>query len=345
MAQLSPVRFRATDASNVVISGAGLFIYEVGTSTLATLYSDADLLVPRANPVESLATGYWPQFYTASGETFDLQARTTTSVGSTLLWEALEVDSVGSEDTGTFLRDFAGNGRVQIVGVTGVPRMEFGPPTGDNIGGGVIISGWAGTDLESANWKGPLSVTGAVSVGGNFTVTGTMPADKILSSGTATAAATTNIALPTGYDTYILELSYIAPSTSLTVEALFAFDGGGTMKVGVDDYGWGLFEQGPTTAVAGGVDASDARIALFNIGASTSNAPNVAVYRITSATGKETGIAGNHWIDDDASFGMKAGQVMGMTRTKNYGKATFIQIKASTGTLSFKYILKGVRDL
>lgn len=345
MAQIHPARYRATDASNAVVSGAGLFVYNTGTSTLATLYSDDPPVTTRANPVESLATGFFPQFYVAANTTYDIQARTTTSVGSALLWEELEIDSLGSEDTGTFYRDYSGNGRLQAVGTGGAIRMEFGPPTGDNIGGAAIISGWAGTDLDSASWKGPLSITGALTVTGNSTFTGTIPADKILASATQATAATHNIALPTGYDTYILEMSYIAPSTSMTVELLFAFDAVPTFKVGADDYAWGLFEQGPTTAVAGAVDDADVRIALFNIGASTSNAPNTAVYRITSATGKESGVAGSHWLNDSAIFGMKAGQTMGMTHTKNYGKATYIQIKASAGTVGFKYVLKGVRDL
>ncbi len=338
MAQLSPVRFRALDASGALVSGAGLFVYEVGTSTLASLYSDADLLVATANPVISSATGYWAQFYTASGETFDIQARATSSAASTLLWEALEVDSVGSEDTGTFFRDYAGNGRVQIVGATGVPRMEFGPPTGDNIGGGLIISGWAGTDLESADWLGPLDITG------NLSVTGSIQSDKYLDSGEETASASVIIDIPTGYDAYDLEITNLITSASTSIEVFFGFDGA-TFKTGADDYAWSYTGLAPTATSSS--DISDARLAIGTTGAAvTAGNPSRILITIDSIAGKETGISGSFRLaNSDGAYATSLLSFVGQTRGKNYGKISQIKLSGNTANIGFRWVLKGKKGV
>lgn len=343
MAQLSPTRFRATDANNVPINGAGLFVYQTGTTTKQTLYSDAALTITRANPVVSASTGYWAQFYVATGVTLDIQARTTDDVGSALLWEALEVDSVGTEDTGTFSRDFGADGRLQAVGATGAVRMEFGPPTGDNIGGGAIVSGWAGTDLDTGDWLGPLDVTGNVSVGGTLTVTGTLSVTgesdfyQLLTSGAVPAAASFDITLSATYDSYVLVMQNVS-GTSTTPIARFSFDNGSTYKSAAGDYVGSTKNIGGTTV---GATSSSTDIALAPSGTILYSTYELYIF---SAALKESSIGGivTSVISGDANVSWPAGA----TNNKNYGKATNIRILTAAGTFSAgRYALFGVPGL
>lgn len=164
MAQLSPVRFRATNAIGELVVGAGLFLFLAGTSTPADIFTDDDLTTPALNPLISGSDGYWPQFYLAAGQVVDVFARQTDDLGSTLLWQALSVASAGLEDVSTFLRDFGADGRVRMVGDSGVVRLEFGDPAGDDVGGKWAISGWNGTDFDAGSIEGPLEVDGTLKV-------------------------------------------------------------------------------------------------------------------------------------------------------------------------------------
>jgi hypothetical protein len=138
--------FRAKNANGVIASGAGLWVYETGTTTAADIFTDSDLTIPASNPLESDSAGYFPQFFIASATRVDLQCRADADdVSSTLLWQALKIDSLGVDDGSVFLRDFGDDGRLQARGSAGVVNLEFGDPVGDNIGGVGRIGGWAGT--------------------------------------------------------------------------------------------------------------------------------------------------------------------------------------------------------
>lgn len=59
----------ARDRYDALVSGAKLYIYENGTTTLASIYSDADLTVPAANPIVANASGQFPTRWIARGTT------------------------------------------------------------------------------------------------------------------------------------------------------------------------------------------------------------------------------------------------------------------------------------
>jgi len=342
MAQLSNVRFRALDANNAIVSGAGLFIYEEGsTSSFASIYTDASLTTPASNPLTSYTNGYFPQFYIAEGLTVDIYARQTTSVGSTLLWQALSVDSVGNEAVDTFYRNFDTNGRLQAVGAGGLVRLEFGDPVGDNTGGDAVVSGWGGTDLTSYEHRGPMHITGALDVDGAIST-----AAHLLSSGSVTAAASFEITLPAGYTSYRLEIRYLGLSTTAYVTAVFAFDGVPTYKTGASDY-----TSSYTSVSAGAVGLSETGAAASILLNSTTGAAVPANYgscaflQLISAAGKETVITGavNIYDATTSPTGRNiAGTVFGRTNAKNYGKATHVKLAANTGTITAEYTLYGV---
>lgn len=344
MAQLSNVRFRALDANNAIVSGAGLFIYEEGsTSSLASIYTDAGLTTPASNPLTSYTNGYFPQFYIAEGLTVDVYARQTTSVGSTLLWQALSVDSVGNEAVDTFYRDFGANGRLQAVGTGGLVRLEFGDPVGDDAGGDAVVSGWGGTDLTSYEHRGPMHITGDLHVAGDLEVDGAITkAPHILSSGSASAAASFEIALPSGYTQYKLEIRYLGLSTNAYVQAVLAFDAVPTYKTGGGDY------VGAYAGIAAGnmtisEQAAGPSMILCNTTSSavTSTLGSNAQVDIISAAGKETSLSGQVNIWDGSSKHIP-GPFFSATNAKNYGKATYVKLSANTGTITAEYTLYGV---
>lgn len=58
---------RATDANGDPVSGAKLYVYEAGTTTPVTTYSDSALTTAQASPVIADAAGYFPQTYIPNG--------------------------------------------------------------------------------------------------------------------------------------------------------------------------------------------------------------------------------------------------------------------------------------
>ena len=339
--------FRAENANGVIVSGAGLWVYQTGTTTPANIFTDEALTAPAANPLESNSAGYFAQFFIASSTRVDLQCRADAdNATSTLLWQALKIDSLGAEDASTFLRDFGDDGRVQFIGRDNKTNLEFGDPSGDDVGGTARIGGWNGTPLDDLEIEAAQAdITGNLDVGGNLIVTGNGPFEKIIGNGTAAPASTHNIALPSGYNAYRLVLTELTASTGLTVEALFAFDDVPTFKVGADDYAWSQFTRGPTGADSSGAnDTSDARIGLINMAAASTGQNNHAELTIMSVTAGEAAVSCEAF-HENAAYGYIKTSSKGSTRGKTYGKATFIQLKGSTGNIGFKYNLLGLRNL
>ena len=70
-ARIQPPGLRAIDANGIPISGAILYVYDVGTTTLKSIYSDSGLSVALTNPLSGVnasdASGYFPVAYLASG--------------------------------------------------------------------------------------------------------------------------------------------------------------------------------------------------------------------------------------------------------------------------------------
>lgn len=59
---------RGADANNDPASGAKLYVYEAGTTTPVTVYSDKAMTVAHAIPVVADASGAWPEIYAPDGQ-------------------------------------------------------------------------------------------------------------------------------------------------------------------------------------------------------------------------------------------------------------------------------------
>jgi hypothetical protein len=63
MANLFDPHYQAVDANGLPMAGAKLYFYLAGTSTLATVYQNADASTPHTNPVVADASGLFPPIY------------------------------------------------------------------------------------------------------------------------------------------------------------------------------------------------------------------------------------------------------------------------------------------
>lgn len=63
MTMLFTPRFQAEDASGLPYSGAKLYFYQSGTTTLITIYQDAAKATPHTNPVVADATGNFAEIF------------------------------------------------------------------------------------------------------------------------------------------------------------------------------------------------------------------------------------------------------------------------------------------
>jgi hypothetical protein len=72
MAILTEGRILVTDASDTPINGGKVRIYNTGTTTLTSVFSDADLSVPLTNPVVANSSGFCPVIFGAEGTIVDI---------------------------------------------------------------------------------------------------------------------------------------------------------------------------------------------------------------------------------------------------------------------------------
>ncbi len=92
-AHISKPFIHVEDSSGNPYVGAVLYVYDVGTTTLKSIYSDAGLSVAVTNPLSganaSDAAGNFPRVYLASG-TYKLRAETSAGV---LIWQEDNIDT------------------------------------------------------------------------------------------------------------------------------------------------------------------------------------------------------------------------------------------------------------
>lgn len=340
MAQLSPVRFRATNAIGEIVVGAGLFIFQAGTSTPADIFTDAELMTPAANPLVSDLDGYWPQFYMAAGQTLDLFARQSDDIGSTMLWQALSVDTVGQEDAASFERDFGSDGRVRIVGDSGVVRLEAGPPVGDNIGGALDISGWNDTPLDTMAIK-----ASEIHLDGPLTLNDDAPLQLLKSTGSVAAQPSVAFTLDDSFDCWEIHLRNVRISADARLQAHLSFDGGATYKSSGGDYMFQSYGTGGSGATNETRTTSAAIRLMLAIGAAETTEGGDIVFRVVSKAGWETRVRSEYVFDGATTAQDHAiGVYFTATNLKNYGKATTIRVTPSVAAnMSFDYAVYGVR--
>lgn len=331
------------DSNGDPLPGAKLITRVPGTTTPKATYNAPDLLNPLTNPVIADSAGRFPQMWANTGENFDLVLTDENDVTI----EAFEsVTALGTEDQEINI-DFGSNGRFAVRGADGVPNIEFGDVTGDNVGGSGRIGGWDGTqgdnlevDFATTTFTGALNVAGPISTPSPSGLAVPM----VVGRGTVSAVSTIDIPIPATYSSYMLEIRNMVGSvtTAQQLNGTLSFDGGGTYKSAADDYQVALFYNGGSTTSQAATNSASVGVTRGSGGASGLGGTDVRVQIWTGST-RETRMlsdmcgftAGNNLLS-------VMGQVASTTNNKGYGRATNLRIVPSTGTVSFSWVLTGI---
>lgn len=347
MALLPEPRLRVTTAAGVPVSGGKLRLYNQGTTNLTSVFSDATLATPLANPIVAASDGYLPQFFAAEG---------TVVTGAFL--DASNVEITGQafvsavfvgQNTGTIERDFT-NSRVTISGAAGIVSIEAGDPSPDEIGGKLRLGGRAGTQADTISLDAATTnTTGLLTVNG-----------KKLSGVVATAAttfsavSTIDIALPqtlTGtraWKVTIFDIITPASPGNNNFSVRLAYDSVPTFKSGAADYAYshigydvgvpGVSESRSAGASSGLLNGN------ANMLTTTGKPARIELDIITPASGTdptviETRIMGYNQAGTPMPY-RATGVMLGLG---GYGTATYLRIILSAGTVSGKYRVEALR--
>lgn len=141
-----PVSF-AVDTNGVPLAGALLYFYITGTDTLLNTYSDVNLTIPNANPVEADTNGQWPSIFMSSAL---YKVRLFDSEGNEV-WTRdpvfVSVQAVGEFLSGVrllFPQAAAPTGWTQVTTIND-RVLRVVSTAGAGIGGSWTISGLGGT--------------------------------------------------------------------------------------------------------------------------------------------------------------------------------------------------------
>jgi len=332
----------AVDANLNALPAARLHTFDsVATTVTKATYSDPELTTPHANPVVANASGQFPQIFADVGESFYLVLKTSAGV---LVEDFEQVDALGNTGSGSFDRDFGAGGRWSVAGAAGVVRMEFGPPTGDDIGGIAELGGQDGTQGQTLEVDfAETTITGDVAIVGELEVTSdTVPFPKLLTRGTVTAQAALELALDDSFSEWEVRVRDLLTSGGNPITGQISVDSAATYKAAAGDYVYVSIHQ--ASGGAGATTATDGTYVQLTNATPTTAADGLdAVIRITSKTSRETRMMAN-WIAISATSGnCLTGQSGGGTKAKAYGKATNVKLAPTAGTFTCDYAVYGVR--
>lgn len=348
---------RATDSANAVVSGAKLRIYEQGTTTLATVYSDDGLTTPASNPLTADSAGWFDLVYATQDQLFDIRVETATGgAASTPIKSWSDQPALGPEGS-SLLRDFI-NARFKVSASSGVVNIEVGDPDPDNTGGSMRLGGWAETqaddieiDAAAITTTGPLSVGGALSTTGVITENGKkLPGVIQTPATTFTTASTVDIPLtntPTGVRAWEVYVFDLLMSASSDLRMRLAYDATPTFKTGIADYGYG-YVQAPfgSSSVLAYDDAESDYIEFRPAHGTASANARPAFIKFTVYTpnsgANETQILGE-MMHYSGTTQIPRPIFFAGTGKGGYGRATYARIYPSTGTLTGAYLVKPLR--
>lgn len=341
MALLMHGRLRVTTSANVVINGGKARIKNAGTSTLSTVYSDVGLTTPLTNPVVADSDGWCPQVFAAEGLAVDVDYETAAGV---VVKQDEDLVFLGTAGT-SFSRDFGSGGRAQIRGASGIVYYEAGPPVGDNTGGTLVLSGWAGTTADEIEANGPTNIASDT-----FTVNDKkLPGVVQTAATTFTAATNVDIALtnsPSGVRAWEVLVWDLALSAAERISARLSYDSGVSYKSGAADYGYAVTNlikaAGSSHTINGGTtDMSltiDEQLAAASAGI-------IRLYIVTPNSGNgftnvSSRIEGRNQTTSAPGLWLSSAQGLG-----NYGRATHVRLFSTGGgaTLTGKYRVTALR--
>ena len=163
----------------------------------------------------------------------------------------------------------------------------------------------------------------------------------LLSSGTASAVSTLDLALPSGYRFFKLFINNILPSISSSLNARFSVDGGSSYPSGSSAYSYAYYysSTSPGTNPPSGSGATSGLMYIIGQIAASILAVNceVTIYPGASGTYQPT----LSYLGMYSSSGVFYSQA-GMGQYGASGPATHIRLLMGSGTLTCQYALYGI---
>lgn len=345
MALLFPASQRVMTAAGLPISGGKARIYDINTTTLASVYSDEAMLTPLTNPVEADANGWLPAMFAAEG-TYDIALLSAADV---VLKSWNDWPTFTSSAAGSIERTLSG-ARVSIDGGDigdgniGV-RYNNGNPDPDDIGGYFRIGGWDGTSAD----KGIIDATVV-----DFSQPKSVKEDSkrltavLETEPTAFAAAGNQvIALPndpTGQRAWrVVIFDMVFSSTSASLILQFSQDNGATYAAGANDYAW-AYIAAPTPIYGGDDNHTSISLGVTSSGASANNRSHIEFTVITPNSGTANTLVTKGTWTGVIGAGVGMGIVHFEGALKNaLGRVTHAKLTASTGTIAFTAKVEALR--
>jgi hypothetical protein len=344
MAILTEGRILVTDASDTPINGGKVRIYNTGTTTLTSVFSDAALSVPLTNPVVANSSGFTPVIFAAEATSVDvtyLTAADATVTGRTYT----AIPFLGS-DTGTFTRTFGGGTRFKITDGGGIVLMQVGDASPDNVGGQLTIEGWAGTQGDTLTLDFATTNTTGVITENSKKLLGIVNTNAT----TFTAVSSVDIPLtqnPSGVLAHDVDVFNLISSGAAVLTVRFSYDGGATYKSGASDYAWAFqYKNLGDANLYPTYDQDNAHNAIhLNSSTDFTATPAWLTLRVlTVASGSNpTSVKGELMCLQGSGTGMPNLNLIRGYGLGGYGKATHMRLLASTGTITGQYRVAAMR--
>lgn len=321
MALVFDGRWRAQDDSGNAYNGATLTVYQAGTTTPASIYTDANLSIASANPLTSTANGYFAQWYAAQGSLFDVEVRTA---GGVLLRRVESIPGLGAT-SGASTWDFTSARFQARASGTATVNVEAGDPVGDDTGGQMRIGGWNGSQLVSLNLD-----TAEATISGKK-----LPGVVATNKTDFSAVASVDIALPqtvSGLRAWRIHL-FDFRTTGTNLRARLSYDNGATYKSGASDYAYSHKDGDATTNANGGQDHLYLVPSIQN-----STKPTLIMLELwTPNSGSQETVLGGRASKYDHASGVPGNVVFTGYGLGSYGRATHLRFYVSSGTITGSY--------
>lgn len=337
---------RALDANGDSASGALAYVYETGTTTPVTVYTDTGLSVAHASPIVANSAGYFAQaFY---GGSTALKVVVQDSTGSTLVTydpvPLVSLSNAAASDV-TFspvTENTALDVQSAIAGITDGTadfssiQIDSAVKTGVTGADPLLVTGTPGAAGDVATWNADGDLVGGTTGGMDFIISRD-------ASGGASLEFTEFDA--TKYDSYLFVLEGIVNASGTPfLDLQTSTNGGSTWDSGASDYAHvrrqNSMAVSPTDSLVG--DDADSQIILAGSSISSSGAGVSGTVRIYSAgLAKYTAV---DWslIFDAGSLNMSNGSGYRLSAADVDGVKFFFS--GSTNTASGTITMYGLRN-
>lgn len=151
-----PIGFRLTDSNGKPVVGGKIYVYDAGTTDLASIYEDTGLSSPQTNPVVSLAGGTVPQTYASGGQLYKFVYETST--GATVMPTEDNVALAITNQAGALPVANGGTAATTAAGA----RTSLGAAAASDVSSLSSTVTTISTEQDTTDWQAGTSTTASV---------------------------------------------------------------------------------------------------------------------------------------------------------------------------------------